>query len=58
LSRDFYVSINLQIISKKEKFIKMFNERDTRVEPCGTDNTQNGEENFPKIQTKKDLFDK
>jgi hypothetical protein len=37
----------------------MLNKRGPRVEPWGTpNNTEKGEENFPKIWTKEDLFDK
>jgi hypothetical protein len=39
--------------------IKVLIKRGPRVQPCGTaDNTEKGEENFPKTRTKEDLFDK
>jgi hypothetical protein len=38
---------------------KMLNKRGPRVDRCGTsDNTETGEENFPKIRAKEDLFNK
>jgi hypothetical protein len=37
----------------------MLNKGGPSVEPWGTaDNTEKAEENFPKIRTKEDLFDK
>jgi hypothetical protein len=38
---------------------KILNKRGTRVDPCGTpNNTEKGDENFPKMRMKEDLFNK
>jgi hypothetical protein len=39
--------------------IEILNKRRTRIEVCGTlNNTEKGEENFPKIRLMEDLFNK
>jgi hypothetical protein len=46
-------------ILKHKSLIKILKSRGPKVEPCGTpDNTGNGEENFPKVRTMKDVGDK
>jgi hypothetical protein len=47
------------LIIAERSLTKMLNKRGPRVDPCGTpDNTKKGDENFPKMRTKKDLFNK
>jgi hypothetical protein len=47
------------LIIAGRRLIKMFNKRGPRLNPYVThNNKQKGEENFPKIRMKEDLFDK
>jgi hypothetical protein len=47
------------LIIAERSLTEILNKRGPRIDPCGTpDNTGKGDENFPKIRTKKDLFNK
>jgi hypothetical protein len=42
-----------------KSLIKILNNRDPKIEPCSTpDSMVEGEEDFPKMRIKEDLFDK
>jgi hypothetical protein len=46
-------------ILEHKSLIKTLNSMGPNVEPCGTpDNIGNGEENFPKVRTMEDLYEK
>jgi hypothetical protein len=47
------------LIRAERSLTKILNKRGPRVDPCVTpDNTEKGDENFPKIRMKEDLFNK